>query len=201
MSGDSPPDSNPIALFSRWLAEAARSEINDPTAMSLATVDADGLPDARIVLLKAADDRGFAFYTNTESQKGVQLGASGRAACVFHWKSLRRQVRVRGPVSRVGDEEADAYFATRPRGSQIGAWASEQSRPLASRGELEAAVAATTARFGDGPIPRPAHWTGFRIEPLSIEFWQDCPFRLHNRFVFRRPRPDAPWSTGARLFP
>lgn len=201
MSGDSPPDSNPFALFSRWLAEAGRSEINDPNAMALATVDADGLPDVRIVLLKAADDHGFVFYTNTESQKGVQLEATGRAACVFHWKSLRRQVRVRGPVSRVSDEEADAYFATRPRGSRIGAWASEQSRPLARREELEAAVAAVAARYGDGPIPRPPHWTGFRIAPLSIEFWQDQPSRLHDRFVFRRPTPDAPWSTGARLFP
>jgi pyridoxamine 5'-phosphate oxidase len=201
MSGDSSPDNNPFVLFSHWLAEAGRSELNDPSAMALATVDADGLPDVRIVLLKAADEHGFTFYTNTESQKGVQLEATGRAACVFHWKSLRRQVRLRGLVSRVSDAEADAYFASRPRASRIGAWASAQSRPLASRGELEAAVVEITARYGDGPIPRPEYWTGYRIEPLSIEFWQDQPSRLHDRLVFRRPRPDAPWSTGARLFP
>jgi pyridoxamine 5'-phosphate oxidase len=190
----------PFDLFARWLAEAEKSEPNDPNAMALATVDADGLPDVRMVLLKGLDERGFTFYTNTESAKGTELGANAKAALLFHWKSLRRQIRIRGPVERVSDAEADAYYATRPRGSRIGAWASQQSRPLESRFALEKAVASYTARFGIGEIPRPPHWTGFRILPVQIEFWHDRPFRLHDRLVFRRGTPEGGWSR-EQLYP
>jgi pyridoxamine 5'-phosphate oxidase len=190
----------PFGLFETWLGEARASEPNDPDAMALATVDAAGLPNVRMVLLKGADPSGFVFYTNTESRKGSELIAASKAAGVLHWKSLRRQVRFRGAAERVSDAEADAYFASRPRLSQIGAWASAQSRPLQSRCELEAAVARTTARFAIGAVPRPPHWTGFRIVPSEIEFWRDRPFRLHDRLVFSRPAPDAPWTT-ARLYP
>jgi len=179
-------DTDPIALFAEWLGDAEASEPNDPTAMALATVDADGLPDIRMVLLKSFDVQGFVFFTNYESAKGAQLIANPKAALCFHWKSLRRQVRVRGPVSQVEKAEADAYFASRPRGSRIGAWASKQSRPLESRFALEKAVAAYTARFGIGEIPRPDHWSGFRIAPLEMEFWADRPFRLHDRIRFTR---------------
>ncbi len=190
----------PFRLFAAWLEDAKRSEPNDPNAMTLATVDAEGLPDARMVLLNGFDPRGFVFFTNTKSAKGTELAGQPRAALVFHWKSLRRQVRVRGPVERVSDAEADAYFATRPRLSQIGAWASKQSRPLEGRFALEAAVAATTARYGLGSVPRPPHWTGFRVVPRAVEFWHDRPFRLHDRVVFKRETATAEWDK-TRLFP
>jgi pyridoxamine 5'-phosphate oxidase len=202
--GQSAPDffaeTEPLRLFDGWLEEARRSEPNDPNAMALATTDEAGMPDVRMVLLKGADRDGFVFYTNAESAKGRELETSPRAALVFHWKSLRRQVRVRGPVERVTDEEADTYFASRPRGSRIGAWASQQSRPLESRFALEKAVAAFTARHALGEIPRPPYWTGFRVRPVQIEFWHDRPFRLHDRVVFRRETPNGEW-TKTRLYP
>ncbi|MCX8281408.1 pyridoxamine 5'-phosphate oxidase [Phyllobacterium sp. 0TCS1.6C] len=191
---------DPFALFEEWLQDATKTEPNDPNALALATVDEDGLPDVRMVLLKGFDSDGFVFYTNFESRKGVEILGSMKAAMCFHWKSLRRQVRVRGPVEIVTAAEADAYYATRPRGSRIGAWASKQSRPLESRFALEKAVAEYTARYAVGDIPRPAHWSGFRIRPISIEFWHDRPFRLHDRVVFERSSPDEPWSK-TRLYP
>ncbi|MGD9867906.1 MAG: pyridoxamine 5'-phosphate oxidase [Hyphomicrobiales bacterium] len=190
----------PFALFAEWMAEAAEHEPNDPNAMALATVDPDGLPNVRMVLLKGADETGFVFYTNLESAKGHELAANPRAALVFHWKSLRRQIRVRGPVSPVGPGEADEYFASRPRGSRIGAWASSQSRPLESRFALEKAVAKFTARYAVGEVPRPPHWSGFRLEPVEMEFWHDRPYRLHDRIVFRRKDKSADW-TRQRLYP
>jgi pyridoxamine 5'-phosphate oxidase len=205
MSGSDQDDftesQEPFALFEAWLAEAGRSEPNDPNAMALATVDADGLPNVRMVLLKGLDPRGFVFYTNTESQKGNELDGQKKAAVVFHWKSLRRQVRVRGPIERVADAEADEYFASRPRGSRIGAWASQQSRELESRFALEKAVASYTARYAVGDVPRPPHWTGYRILPVSIEFWHDRPFRLHDRVQFTRAEPSGPWTSKRRLYP
>jgi pyridoxamine 5'-phosphate oxidase len=191
---------NPFALFREWFAEAEKSEPNDPNAMALATVDEEGLPDVRMVLLKDMDERGFVFYTNFESQKGQELLATRKAALCFHWKSLRRQVRVRGPVEQVSDAEADAYFASRARDSRIGAWASKQSRPLESRFALESAVAIYAARYAIGEVPRPPYWSGFRVVPLSIEFWHERPFRLHERVVFRRATPDGKWDK-TRLYP
>lgn len=177
---------DPVALFIDWLAEAGASEPNDPNAMTLATVDADGMPDARIVLLKDIDPAGFTFYSNLESAKGVELSANPVAALVFHWKSLRRQVRVRGTVTPVSPEEADAYFASRARESRIGAWASDQSRPLESRAALEQRIEALTAQYEGQDVPRPAHWIGWRLEPVVIEFWRDRAFRLHDRMQFRK---------------
>ncbi|ATQ41925.1 pyridoxamine 5'-phosphate oxidase [Caulobacter mirabilis] len=194
-----PEGGDPIALFGEWLEAARKSEPNDPNGMALATADADGLPDVRMVLLKDVDARGFVFYTNTESAKGLELAANPQAALLFHWKSLRRQVRVRGQVERTTDEEADAYFATRARHSQIGAWASDQSRPLPDRFALERRVAEAGLRFGLGKVQRPPHWSGFRIAPQVIEFWRDRPFRLHERLVFDRAA-DGGWAT-RRLFP
>lgn len=191
---------DPFALFGDWLAEAVRSEPNDPNAMTLATADSDGLPDARMVLLKDFDARGFVFYTNTQSAKGGQLAANAKAALCFHWKSLRRQVRVRGIVLPVTTGEANAYFQSRARDSRIGAWASKQSRPLESRFALEKAVAGYAAKFGLGAVPRPDFWTGYRVAPLSIEFWRDRAFRLHDRLVFERDDPEAAFRT-LRLYP
>jgi pyridoxamine 5'-phosphate oxidase len=189
----------PYRLFGQWLDDATKSEPNDPNGVALATVDADGLPDVRMVLLKGFDERGFTFYTNFESAKGREILGNMKAAMCFHWKSLRRQVRVRGPVEIASDAEADAYYASRPRGSRIGAWASKQSRPLESRFALEKAVAEYTARYAIGEIPRPKHWSGFRIMPQTIEFWHDRPFRLHDRIVFTR-QPDGGWGK-TRLYP
>ena len=191
---------DPFNLFAEWLKEAEAKEINDPNAMSLATVDEEGLPNVRMVLLKGHDDRGFVFYTNFESQKGQEVQSAMKAAVNFHWKSLRRQVRVRGIVEKVTDAEADEYFKSRPRDSRIGAWASAQSRPLEGPFALPAAVAAYAAKFAIGDVPRPPHWSGFRILPLSIEFWHDRPFRLHDRVVFRRANQSSPW-TKAKLYP
>jgi pyridoxamine 5'-phosphate oxidase len=192
---------DPFGLFAAWLLEAEKSEPNDPNAMALATVDADGLPDVRMVLLKDFDEEGFVFYTNYESAKGRELIGQPKAALLFHWKSLRRQVRVRGPVEQVSAAEADAYFATRPRHSRLGAWASQQSRPLESRFALEKAVALVAARYPLGEVPRPPHWSGFRIRPQQVEFWKDGAFRLHDRVVFLRESPDdAEWRR-ERLYP
>lgn len=189
---------DPYALFTEWLAEAARSEPNDPNAMCLATSTPDGRPSARMVLLKGHDASGFVFYTNLESRKGGELAANPHAALCFHWKTLARSVRVEGPVEAVSDAEADAYYASRSRGSRIGAWASRQSRRLEGRWALEKAVADFTLKFGLGEIPRPPHWSGFRLRPERIEFWRDMPFRLHERRIFL-PAPGG-WDTEA-LFP
>jgi len=189
---------DPFALFGQWMADAEASEPNDPNAMALATADAQGRPSLRMVLLKDAGPDGFVFYTNLESRKGGELAENPHVALLFHWKSLRRQIRVEGPVLPVTGEEADAYFASRARTSQIGAWASKQSRPLQGRFELEKRVAEYTAKFGFGAVPRPAHWSGFRVVPERIEFWQDKPFRLHDRFVFTR---DGDGWTVTPLFP
>ncbi|MCX7324642.1 MAG: pyridoxamine 5'-phosphate oxidase [Hyphomicrobiales bacterium] len=200
MTGDFTEADETFALFESWMSEAKASEINDPNGMALASTDTDGMPNVRMVLLKGFDARGFVFYTNTESQKGNEILGAMKAAALFHWKSLRRQVRVRGPVELVSDAEADAYFQSRPRDSRIGAWASQQSRPLESRFALEKAAALYTARYAIGDIPRPAHWTGIRIMPTYIEFWKDGAFRLHDRVVFRRPEPSGDW-TKTRLYP
>ncbi len=192
--------SEPFALFAHWFEDAKASEPNDPNAMALATVDGSGLPNVRMVLMKGWDEAGFVFYTNTESAKGREILGTLKAALVFHWKSLRRQVRVRGLIEQVSDAEADAYFQSRPRDSRIGAWASQQSRPLEGRFALEKAVAVNAAKYAIGEVPRPQHWTGFRILPVEMEFWHDRPFRLHDRVVFRRDMPSGDW-TKARLYP
>ena len=197
---DITPAGEPIDLFKQWFAEAKQREVNDPNAMSLATVDTGGLPDVRMVLLKDVDSRGFVFYTNLESAKGEELKGNPQAAACFHWKSLERQVRVRGPVVSVSAEEADAYFATRPKDSQIGAWASRQSRAMEGRFALEKEVARFAAKYALTSVPRPPHWSGFRIQPLQIEFWRARPFRLHERLVYRRDTLDSAWTT-ERLFP
>jgi pyridoxamine 5'-phosphate oxidase len=191
---------DPFKLFAEWFEDAKKSEPNDPNAMALSTVDDEGLPNVRMVLMKDFDDKGFVFYTNFGSQKGQEILATGKAAVVFHWKSLRRQVRVRGLTEQVSDAEADAYFKSRPRDSRIGAWASAQSRPITKPLEFETAIAMNTARFGIADIPRPPHWSGIRIKPLAIEFWHDRPFRLHDRIVFRRGESVGAW-TKARLYP
>ena len=191
-------DLDPFAVFEEWFALAREAEPNDPNAMALATVDDDGLPDVRVVLLNARDERGFAFFTNFESDKGRQLLAHRKAALLMHWKSLRRQVRIRGNVEVVTPQEADAYFASRARGSQIASSASAQSRPLASRAELSARVDALTAEVGEGPVARPAHWSGFRVIPQVFEFWKDGQYRLHDRVRF--VREGAHWVS-TRLYP
>lgn len=197
--GNLPDSGDPLALFALWMKEAAASEPRDPDACALATVDAGGLPDVRMVLLKKFDQRGFVFFTNTESNKGQELEGNLKAALVLHWKSLNRQIRLRGPVERISAAESDEYFASRPRGAQIGAWASRQSRPLDSRETLQAAVVEYEKKY-PGTVPRPPHWGGYRVIPLSIEFWMDQPFRLHDRLVFSRANPDDTWSKG-RLYP
>ncbi|WP_417670681.1 pyridoxamine 5'-phosphate oxidase [Roseibium sp.] len=199
-NGDFTEASKPFELFREWLADATESELNDPNALALSTVDPDGLPNVRMVLLKDFDERGFVFYTNFESAKGRELLSAGKAAMCFHWKSLRRQVRIRGNVVQVPDAEADEYYNSRPRGSRIGAWASKQSRPLESRFALEKEVAKFTAKFAIGDIPRPEHWSGMRLVPTSIEFWHDRPFRLHDRVVFSRSSDGEDWSK-ERLYP
>jgi pyridoxamine 5'-phosphate oxidase len=194
------PWTEPFRQFQAWLAEAEKSEPNDPNAMALATVDADGMPSVRMVLLKGHDEQGFVFYTNYESRKGRQILSSMKAALLFHWKSLRRQVRVEGEVETVSDAEADEYFHSRPKASQIGAWASQQSRRLKGRFELEGRVAQFTAKYAIGQVPRPPYWSGFRIKPQLIEFWEDRPFRLHDRTVYIRNNAGDAWAT-AKLFP
>ncbi len=190
--------SDPLELFRRWMDDARASELNDPNAMSLATATPDGIPSVRIVLLKRADEHGFAFYTNGESRKGGELRSNAHAALCLHWKSRQRQVRVEGPITELPPEDVDAYFAHRPRMSQIGAWASQQSRPLASREDLLARTREIEARFPD-EVPRPPYWTGFLVKPASIEFWQEGDYRLHDRFVFSATG-ETTW-TKQRLFP
>ncbi len=193
-------ESDPFALFGTWMTEAETSEPNDPNGMALATADAEGRTSLRMVLLKGYDADGFVFYTNLESRKGLQLAENANAALLFHWKSLRRQIRIEGPVTPVSDAEADTYFASRAKQSQIGAWASDQSRPCEGRFELEKRVAKVAAKYALGTVPRPAHWSGFRVSPRYIEFWKDGAFRLHDRHVFTRATPDEAWTI-QRLFP
>ena len=191
---------DPFALFDTWFAEARAGEPNDSNAMALATATPDGRPSVRMVLLKGHGPDGFVFYTNLDSRKGAELAANPQVALLFHWKSLRRQIRIRGEIEVVSEAEADEYYASRPRGSRIGAWASKQSRPLESRFALEKAVAEYTARYAIGDIPRPPHWSGFRLKPVSIEFWHDRPFRLHDRVEFRRVDDGKGW-TKVRMYP
>jgi pyridoxamine 5'-phosphate oxidase len=192
-------EADPLVIFRDWQAAADASEPNDPTAMALSTVDASGLPDVRMVLMKAWDARGIVFYTNVESAKGRELGASMKAAALFHWKSLRKQIRIRGSVEPASGDEADAYFASRGRESRLGAWASQQSRPLDSRATLEAAVAEASRTYPDA-IPRPPYWAGYRIRPLQMEFWSDGAHRLHDRVLFARETLESEW-TKTRLYP
>jgi pyridoxamine 5'-phosphate oxidase len=198
--GDFAAADEPLRLFAAWFAEAQRAEPVNPDAMALATVDADGLPNARMVLLKGFDERGFVFYTNLDSVKGHELAEEPKAALTFYWKSLQRQVRIRGSVEPVSAAEADSYFATRSRMAQIGAWASKQSAALESRMAFEKAVAQYAAKFAIGPVPRPPHWSGYRVVPQAIEFWQERPFRLHDRIAFTRSSVTAPWNK-TRLYP
>jgi pyridoxamine 5'-phosphate oxidase len=198
--GDFAEAEEPLRLFADWFEEAKRAEPVNPDAMALATVDAAGLPNARMVLLKGFDERGFVFYTNTESIKGHELADVAKAALTFYWKSLQRQVRIRGAVEPVSTEEADAYFASRSRMAQIGAWASKQSAALESRLAFEKAVARYAAKFAVGAVPRPPHWSGYRVVPQEIEFWQERPFRLHDRIAFTRSTTAARWSK-MRLYP
>jgi pyridoxamine 5'-phosphate oxidase len=206
-AGGPPPDDaalfaehEPFDLFTRWFTDARAKEPNDPNAMALSTVDAEGMPDVRMVLMKGFEDGAFVFYTNTESAKGRELAANARAAVCFHWKSLGRQVRARGLVEFVSDAEADAYFRTRDRGARLGAWASKQSQPLEDRLALEKRIAEFALKFGVGEAPRPPHWRGYRLTPLAMEFWRNRPFRLHDRLVFTRETPGAAWRKG-RLYP
>jgi pyridoxamine 5'-phosphate oxidase len=198
--GDFTEADEPLRLFASWFAEAKRADPVNPDAMALATVDADGLPNVRMVLLKGFDERGFVFYTNVDSAKGHELAAAPKAALTFYWKPLQRQVRARGTVEAVSKEEADAYFASRSRMAQIGAWASKQSRELESRLAFEKAIAINTAKFAIGTVPRPEYWSGYRVMPREIEFWQERPFRLHDRVTFARASLTAPW-TKTRLYP
>jgi pyridoxamine 5'-phosphate oxidase len=197
--GDFTQADEPVRLFAAWFAEAKRAEPVNPDAMALATVDPDGLPNARMVLLKGFDARGFVFYTNVDSIKGHELAAAPKAALTFYWKTLQRQVRARGTVEPVSKDEADAYFTTRSRMAQIGAWASKQSSALESRMAFEKAIALNTAKFA-GTVPRPPFWSGYRVMPTEIEFWQERPFRLHDRIAFTRADLNAPW-TKTRLYP
>ena len=199
-SGDFTAAEEPFALFSEWLNEAFKSEPADGNAMTLATVDKDGMPDARMVLLKGFDADGFVFYSHIDSAKGRELTDRPKAALVFHWKSLRRQVRIRGHVETVTAEEADAYFATRPKQAQLGAWASKQSHPLESRFAFEQQIAKYAAKYMIGEVPRPPGWSGWRIVPVQIEFWHDRPYRLHDRIVFTRETAKDAW-TKTRLYP
>jgi pyridoxamine 5'-phosphate oxidase len=198
--GDFTEASDPFALFGQWLGEAAQAEPANPDAAALATVDADGLPNVRMVLVKGADERGFVFYTHADSAKGRELAARPQAALALYWKTLNRQIRARGTIERVTEAEADAYFATRPRGAQVGAWASRQSEPLERREQLAQAVAAIEKKYEGKPVPRPPYWTGFRLVPAEIEFWQEGKFRLHDRVLFARARGSAAW-TKKRLYP
>jgi pyridoxamine 5'-phosphate oxidase len=198
--GDFTEADEPLRLFAAWFEDAKRAEPVNPEAMTLATVDADGLPNARMVLLKGFDERGFVFYTNQDSNKGHELAAAPKAALTFYWKSLQRQVRLRGSVEPVSQAEADAYFASRSRMAQIGAWASKQSSALESRLAFEKAIARYTAKYAIGTVPRPPYWSGYRVVPQEIEFWQERPFRLHDRVAFTRPSLNAPW-TKTRLYP
>jgi pyridoxamine 5'-phosphate oxidase len=199
-SGDFTAAEEPFALFAEWFAEACKSEPSDPNAMALASVDANGMPDVRMVLMKGFDAEGFVFYSHSASAKGLQLAANPKAGLLFHWKTLRRQVRIRGPVNPVTDAEADAYFATRPKQAQLGAWASKQSQPLESRFAFEQAIAKVAARYVIGEVPRPPGWSGWRIAPLRFEFWHDRPFRLHDRIEFSRDTSGQTWSK-TRLYP
>jgi pyridoxamine 5'-phosphate oxidase len=199
-TGDFTAADEPVRLFAKWFEEATLAEQAEANAMSVATVDADGMPNVRMVLLKGFDERGFVFYSNQASKKGRELAGQPKAALVFHWPAMKRQVRVRGTVDPVPDAEADAYFASRARLSQIGAWASKQSEALESRMAFEKAIAVQMAKYAVGSIPRPPYWSGYRIMPLAIEFWQDRPFRLHDRLQFQRSAQGAPWHR-TRLYP
>src|SRR5580700_10581794 len=203
--GDFTQADEPVRLFAAWFAEAKRAEPVNPDAMALATVDSDGLPNARMVLMKGFDARGFVFYTNVDSIKGHELAAAPKAALTFYWKTLQRQVRARGAVEPVSKEEADSYFATRSRMAQIGAWASKQSSPLESRLAFEKAIAVHAAKFVVGAVPRPPFWVGYRLVPAVMEFWHDRPYRLHDRIEFRRAGPGAHGAAGTwtktRLYP